>query len=1808
MKRARATWLLWLTLTACGSAQLAPATPQFPLTTQQALDQMAPLERQGQFDAMRALASRVPGQHAPQLQAAEVRALWQLGRPEAAAQENLWLARLHMDVAGDARLVLEHARWHAGRKAWSAAWHVLEPLRRDGCRDGVTCQLHAAVLLGWHPPELPTLAFDGAPQGNRAEWLIALAERVAEAGLLTDARLLLDTARLRQPNDLTLWAAWLLPDRKVPTPEARNAWLQVVAAHPFPAAQLLQLAQTDPVDRFTAARLVQLAAQRPDADEGVWLQLPMALLRADDADGLQNLVASPAQHFQTPRGQLVLARALLGVKKPALAQPLLAALPQDDAWTQLLQAETLRQTGQLAAAAALRAQAVQKAADRSELSLISAQLLRKTGDSAEAALLDAANQPGIGQSTAARTRALDATNLPLKLPARELTARVTEYARTLTRDVPPPSPLSDEWQPPAARAREQLARQLENLQPRWSDAFVATLRIFADGQVAAPWMLRELALRAVRDDDVGVFAALDAKARAQAVAAGQPLADDRVLNELSGKPSPVLAHWLRDSGVQDANAPVAAWKVVNSLIRGPFAFLGRTWAERALLNGQAPDLTIPLVTTLTAGGAADLTLELLAKRTPLEPAQELPWTIAEVNALMALDRMDDAEARLKVLVQRTDLPPRQVRPAVDLAWEHGLCEVVLLAVPRLLGERDDLYTWRTGVQRGLDCARRQGRLDWLELVVQASKLPQPDPNRIEGLARELGNFGFHDRAAATFESLEKIRPMAPDALSQWAKSLLHLGRVAEAREVLNRATLAMRGRTSLLHQRAAEMLEDFGELQAASGFWHGAVTIEPDNPLPRYRLIANTLRLGQTTDVAEDLLAMFRAGPGPELLDQLLALAAKTGQSRLIYDALATIPDADRDTERVRMSLAARLGLRDAVEAGVRRLRAKRSAQSAQVPQWLLAVGDRRTAREVAEDVLSSPDPTGAPQDRPLTLRLALAERRDPTSDDEAIALTRFYVGRALDSQRAAMEAAVELARAGLSDPARAVATVANPGDHPLRTCMLATFEHDAGHHDKAMELWRKSMAAALLDTRLRDYLRMGVAQTREGDGDEVALELQCVMAGLTESHEYTALAAWLHDLLVMAPDSSTLRSRLFHVHLLRGDVPAALAELRDAAQTLTELKEADWQRPCERMLRDGGGPYLLTWLLEQGEALRTEPWFLAFSAAVVSSQTANPPDRGAVPGQLKAALMTGPGAPVQEMPATPQPVADAPNVRAALRALAPALPALRMELALQWSSRGRVDEAIAALGQAPLSVGDGQMADAIKAVAATAISAVAQGDPLPRLQQWLARGRGLDTQSAVAQDLVRQGQLPLALAALPMPAEAAPVGLHANAVVQKRRALVALGLADDGVLAAQWLRAIRGQRASLDTADEAVLGLLRAGRVKAATLLARSLHEAEPGVLPLQLADSASPTDREPPTVLAQARAFRLEALAHLKRSPAELNDETARALLPLAVAADPALALRWTRARAKLDAEPWRVWQELLEVAEDFAERDLAQTALRQAAAMGAPAGMQACPRLWLERAGTLAGCLRGRSPDALRADELADLAAGLAMAADKTESNDFLQRLAGAQHQTQGQFLAAAAGRIWALSPQELNQLRAALRRWLDSLPQPERESIIVIQLDELAALGLGELGVALEERVWQRDPGARSERNNLAYSQFLAGAPRETSLQLASQAALQTGGDAAYATLDTVASLRWALGDAPGALEAQLRALASVAAGPRDPDAGISLPLVRYAEFLLARGDLEQARVIAAVALQKPEEAATGQRARRVLQAVLRQQVR
>lgn len=1787
-----------LLLLSCGAPQVRPDAQQPPISAEEALDRMPALERAGQATAMLDLAKRVAGQHPDRLQVAEIHALWLSGQnPQALVVENRWLEQHNLQTEMGKKQLLDLARWHLQRHAHADALRVLTRLR--GLDDARALRLTATVLATWHPPEVAMLAADLAPKQQRESWLIALGQRLVQTANVQTARQYFEQLRDRQPEILPLWALALCPDRKQPTPIERTKWLTDLQKASISTEQLQNLATQDPVDKQTAAQVLALATQKPDASQTTWQQYAMALLRADDAENLQKLVTSG--HFTTPESKLVLARALLGAKLPLVAQPLLADLPVDDAKTLILQAELERQLGHQPQADQLRQKALDTAKDRSEIALIAAQLQRRAGDPAQFLLTASANHPGLGQATAIRMRAREALAAPRKIPARTFAQYIADYAKVLTAKSVQESKLSDELPLDLPVAREELARQLENLQPTWTEPWLATLHTFADAGVAEPWMLRELALRALKEDDGEAFLTLDAQARRLADGQNVALVDDKLLNELANKPSPLLARWLAQLDSPQATEVTTTWKVAGTLLHGPFAWLGRQWAERALLAGQMPDLATSLVGTLSYGGAADLSLELLAKRQPLEPAQEIPWILAEANALLQLDRAEEASKKLATLMQRPEVPAKLLRPVVDLALEHGLCDAVMLAVPRLLTEKDDLYTWKKGAAAGLECARRHGKPEWLELVVQGAQSPQPDVTRIEHLARELGNAGFYERAAQVFGLLDKIRQLGPDLLNLWARALVSTGQTPEAVLALNRAVQSTHGRTTLYHQRAAEMLEDYAQFQQAADFWLQAVRQDPDNPQPRFRLILNQLRRGQIEPIAEHLPALLRAGPTPEMLDMLQQVAVRTGQVQPVYAALAEVLDADRETERLRLSLAAKLGLRDAVQAGVRRLRAKRAVQTAQVPGWLLAVGDRRTAREVAEDLLASPEPTGTPQDRPQTLRLALAERRDPTSEAEALSLTRYYLGRALDPQRAAMEAAVELARVGLTEPARAVSAMANQSDHPLRTCMQATFEHDAGHHAVAVQLWQKSMAAALLDPRMRDLLHHEPMRGREVDGDEVGLELQCLLTGLTESHEYTLLAEWMRDLLVVAPDSSMLRSRLFQVQLLRGDVPAAMAELQAAAQMLTELREQDWQKPCERLLRDGGGPLLLAWLVQEGDALRTEPWFLAFAATVLASQ--QPP--GAQVAIARAPLQANAGQ-MTDIARTPTVQADPETLRQILRTLAPLLPALRIELALQASARGQAQAAAQVLGQGPLTVTDSVLGDAAKAVAAATIGLGATTDARPQLQQWLAHARGVDSQLAVAQELVLQGHPQLALAADPLPDAQNPAPYQLPMAQARIRALVALAAGDDDRAVVLAEKALRGVRSNLDQTDEAVLLLLRAGRVKAGMLLAKTLQESEPGLQPLALALGANQQENPVPKNMGLARAFRPEALADLRGNLAEMAEDQQEMLLRLAVAADPKAALKLTQARAQRDDEPWRPWWQLLTEAVAFEERDLAVNALTQAQISGVPAGMRTCPALWLrpEQIVTLQACIHGRSVDALPEDELADVATGIALGTDVSGTAAFFQQLQQAPQQTRGQFLAAAATRLWALTPNQQNQLREQIRAWLQRLPPSDRESLVVTQLDELAMLGLGDLGVALEVRVWQRDPDGRSERNNLAYAQFLAGSPLAQSLKLSEQAKVQMGGDAAYATLDTVASIKWALGDHNGALEAQLAALASLAAGPRNPEAGMALPIVRHAEFLLANGDLAEARVLAALVLQKPEEPATSQRARRVLKASLR----
>lgn len=100
--------------------------------------------------------------------------------------------------------------------------------------------------------------------------------------------------------------------------------------------------------------------------------------------------------------------------------------------------------------------------------------------------------------------------------------------------------------------------------------------------------------------------------------------------------------------------------------------------------------------------------------------------------------------------------------------------------------------------------------------------------------------------------------------------------------------------------------------------------------------------------------------------------------------------------------------------------------------------------------------------------------------------------------------------------------------------------------------------------------------------------------------------------------------------------------------------------------------------------------------------------------------------------------------------------------------------------------------------------------------------------------------------------------------------------------------------------------------------------------------------------------------------------------------------------------------------------------------------------------------------------------------------------------------------------------------------------------------------------------------------------------------------------AFAVLDTIAALLWATGQQQAAVAMQRRALTSeivpsVIDGSKATSRRLQGPMtmanVRLAEFSLAMGKFDDARVLAAVVLTKPDHIATAQRARKVIKATL-----
>lgn len=1831
-----------------GCAALRPQTPtEQALNSAEILQQARRQSKMEQHDAVVATVDRARQNHTltPELRVLAIRAHYLRNTLSLAQIAERELLGLPADPLRDAALG-QLARFHLDpRKQAADAWRVLQPTMLQGCSNQNLCLIAREVLVALALADQPIAAqaVQAAPIGtgataikpSRLAWFKDLAGSLSRADRLRAIDAMYQAELAKTPDNVKLWLqsyAFL----KRADPDLRAAWLERCKVANLSAALLVGIARAlDPPDRIAIRELLARAVTRAEADERTWAMYLNWLGRTGDKKALLDLAATYGAKPPTPVLTAIFVRNLLAVGAVAQAEPLLSPALADasDEVALALQAEIHRQhyeldksqRAEMEKATQTAQQAVKIAKDRSEIQLLLAQLWRHARVIDALALLrEAAKQPGRGQLPAARELCQRALLQHQTADAKTC----IDYARLLTQTLQPePSNFYDGFEPLLPGSRRELIKDLAAAGAPWAEPLLTALRIFADASVAEPPMLRELAVRALQQTDDEGFLLLDAQAVEQADSQHEALDTEGVVAALTGRGGTILARWLRQN---DDRQLGDTWAVAFALMTGRFAMLGRRWALRALQEGPPQRLNTGKIDLLTSGGAADVALALLQSRPPIGAiVEDVDFLKAELRALLALDRADVAVARLLETSKRPDITVQLQRVLLDAAWDLGLCQVVADIAPRLVAERDTL-AWQRGIARGVDCAHRQQKtaiIDALAPILLGTK----DAARLDFFAKQLTINGFEAQALPIFQSLDPVRPSPPDTLLVWARAMLVVQRPADADILLRRFAQTLQNRPEAWNI-AGELMDDYGHVPRAQALYERGLAMDPDNLKMRTHQIVALMRQNRTDNLPEALLAFFKSGPAAADLTALLEVAESANLLGILSDAAAALPDADRELERFRVELAAHIGSRTQVQAGVRRLRARGPVQSARVPLWLYEVGAIREAREVVEDILASPEPLGTRPEHPSALAVALDLRRDATSVPEAMRLVRLYLGRALESTFAGRLAASELTRRGMSRQAKAVAaTATSAGDSPTKLCLQAGFEWDGGNAALAKELWHRAMAGILLDPRLRERLKSDRGWRRtsdvswgpdDDDMHEIDWQIESIILGLTESDDLATLGGWFGELLEIAPESTKLRAAIIELDLDRGQLSAAVAALREAAQVLPVMEQLDFDYVSQRIIQLGGAPQLLQWLAQEGENLRAEPWFVAFVQHVL--------------------LVGRPTTEIRRIPLAENSDSPLPMVRAHESAPSPTaeqlaalqnwldtlpkyLPSVRHALAQLWSGGGEGEKAAQLLGKNPFTVSDmGQMASAVQAVTSTLVAlqqpkikpqgqqTASPSGARPWLTRWFEAARSFELATIVASECVRQGQPQLAqwMSEVEGGIDLSAAHLGYATTAARTRFFASLGAAEDAEVVATAQVYLRTMQDDLKAADEVVTLMLRAGRLDAARKWLAVRKNLDPQ---MQLHDLLDPIDAPTSEFARLVQQYRPEALELMRKGPRDVGHALALRAQNLAAAADPQLAEQWTAALAVHDDEAWRVWLSLLEAANDWEQADLARVSLARAQAAGAPAGMLACDDLWLNKKGGLADCLRDRPLDALPETDLAALAAAVAQGFDVAGQTALVAQLTQVPMPIVRRFLSAAASRLWFVGAAGQQKLQSFSRNLHASMLQArQRDAMTFLALDELAEIGVGDLGIVASKVTYQNDPIGRSQRNNLAYARFLAGDNPQQVLDFVVNEQYHAGGEMAFAVLDTIAALLWATGQQQAAVAMQRRALTSeivpsVIDGSKATSRRLQGPMtmanVRLAEFSLAMGKFDDARVLAAVVLTKPDHIATAQRARKVIKATL-----
>lgn len=1823
------------------------------------------LMRRGQDQAaLRAIGSaRAHGASGPEIDVFESVALWQLGlhakgaaadarltklvaaglraRPEATVDSELW------------RVFEQLVAFHVKRRGAPAhAWRMLEPLLDRGCSPKRLCALTRRVLVAWPqvPAELLARVAKAAPASPtpgptarvRRDFTVGLIRELIVARRWSEVEILIESALVAHRQDAQIWALTFFAARRRRGPSYRDNALRVLERAKLSPATLTALVRQPEVagDRLLVADLWHLITARPEATERHWSALAAALahneLRGDASRPREALIAladKQAQHFVTPRARQELVATLLSVGLHAEATPwlgrLLALGRQPE--TLVLQAEWLRQTGRLDEARSVANQAWQLATDRPTVALRLARLWAATlpQDAAawEQRATAASHSRSLGALQAQVARQLSRSHL-----ATAGEQQVLSYARALV--------LASRAARLSAAGRRDLRARIDALSEAllgrrhnstWRPALAAAFGILAGGPLATAALLERLALLSFERPDADAGLAAYARARAMAQAEATTLDDEAMVRAvLRSGDSRALARWLTLSGLRRTENLQTSWDIASRLMSGADRVLGRRWVERTLarfagsdvlgarleapmpgrrpppLAGRTPALPTPQLESMARDGAADLLLEYIrdTRAAPGEAgsiAEEVKYAHAEATALVALGRPAEAAEVLRQTWRLEGLSPLYRRNLLALAHNTNLCPLVLEMAHDMVIERD-LVSVNIGLKDGLACARNLGDAPAALRLAQRLEKSQVDRRSHIMLAEQLAKNGFQKLALPLFErNYSNAKTLLPyRALEPWAWTLLSMGRVEPALSVL-RVARGKGRRSAADAMKAAELLGEFGHLIRAEAFIRYAVGQQPGNLDMRKKLIVNMLRTGEMQDLRAQLLAFLRLGPSSEALEQLAEEAARQRRLPQLHDIAAEVTDSDRDLERFRMGLAARLGLRKAVATSARQLRS--GGHGARAAERLLEVGATEQAREAVEDLLASTAPVASSAGRVGrvdVLVAALAARRDPSSEAEAAAIARLFVGRALDASQAAAQAASVMARHGLTRLAvalRAVALERAPTD-ALLLCRQGVDQWTLGEHGLALASWRPAMAALLIDGRSGN-----LAQRASADDEQAALG--CLVAGLSRAGERSRLLVWLQRWLEMAPERTDLWHRLLQLQLDGNQVSAALQTLRRSARQLKQWPEQPVATMVQDLLDRGAGAQLADWLLEHPEELRAEAWWLATATGILHDHA----------------------------PAGRRNSAQGRRLRASLQTLVRNDPEARLRTALVWSARGRPEHALKALGDSPFAL-DPRLTKpnlklrtlAARAAAATLISLARDGAraavtaereggaaaPLnlgatgresavvEQVSAWLRGAGGAPELERLAGALAVQGHEGLARRVLGLVVRHGSVRPGPDATRERLRVLLA-GADDEAVAAAARAFIVEPGPIARPDINSRVASLLAASRIgrrsidviaavakSGRTSLARRLSATpEPGAF--RLGPPVTPVHGGPLDLRDDADLAELAARYDPMVLRRAVDDgalpprDTALAVADVAIAAGRApLALAWTAAVASADDEPWRAWLRTLRSAVNHGERRLAVDLLRRAAKAGAPAGVLACPRLWLEGTGTLAACRRDRPLSALALsapDDWTDLALATVRTDDAAGVAALTDDLVGAPAAVLAAWVGALARHRDLIPAADRSRLAAHLGILVARLPEGlERQRLLDLALDDLAALGAPQPGLLEMERRRRHTGEIGSNRNNLAYAQLLAGKSPTDALRLAAPDLGRPRGQPTHALLDTMAACMWRAGQHDAAISTLYR---SLGAGAFYIDGGLSQ--VRLAEFLLARGQKSKALDLARIGL-------------------------